>query len=277
LIRLLKGTPDGFNALRSVRSMLLDCCPPDDESNIEGEEECHVIAPCTHNGTCPMVRHQKNFHKNMNLPDIDEEVNDDDVEGGDDIDVEKGNSASASETDAFDSAFCSFVHVMPGGTQRKQGEKFAYLVVQKRICGSDNDLDLKNPFSDTNIVDLLKKSLNAENKGSPRDHDRRKSLLRAARDIEDKFLDSDSDRLGLELVRGDNRKSWGRIIRAPLKKKGHVYVDYCASVKDEEGTETGRIVRSTVSRAKSAKLAPGMFLSSRKSRWGGLWPDLSSK
>ena len=26
-------------------------------------EECHVIAPCTHNGTCPMSRHQRDHGK----------------------------------------------------------------------------------------------------------------------------------------------------------------------------------------------------------------------
>ena len=44
---------------RSVRNMLLDCCPPFDTEQtkeeegyyrIEGGEECHVIAPCSHNG-----------------------------------------------------------------------------------------------------------------------------------------------------------------------------------------------------------------------------------
>jgi len=54
--------------------MLLDCCPPprpndrtiiddDDLDDSIAYEECHVIAPCTHNGACPMVRHQRNFLK----------------------------------------------------------------------------------------------------------------------------------------------------------------------------------------------------------------------
>ena len=49
LVIIEPGTPDGFNTIRSIREMLLDCCPiiEDDE---DGHDQCHIIAPCTHNG-----------------------------------------------------------------------------------------------------------------------------------------------------------------------------------------------------------------------------------
>lgn len=282
------GTPDGFNSLRAIRSMLLDVCPPRHEKNLDGEEECHVIAPCTHNGSCPMIRHQKNFLRKKNLEEQTaaiegEEENDMESDEGDDDDFiieaeEENNNFSASETDVFDTAFCSFVHGMPGSTRRKQGEKFSYLVVQKRITdtsGKLSEFEANNQFSETNIVDLLKQSLDVGKHTKRNIGEESKSFLDSAMEIEDKFLDSDQDRLGLELLRGDNRKSFGRIVRAPIKKKGHVIVDYCGSVTDEEGAETGRIVRSTVTRSQSSKGAPGMYLSSRKARWGGFWPDLT--
>lgn len=280
------GTPDGFNSLRSVRSMLLDCCPPEEEEMVEGNEECHVIAPCTHNGTCPMVRHQRNFFREAKSTEFDvedgEDVEDDD-DNDDDIDVadssnEKGNKATGSETDVFNSAFCSFVHGMPGSShkkQKKQGEKFSYLVVQKRIAGTSELDNRQNPFKDVSIRDLLKKTLDAGDKRKTVDEEKLQAFKDTASIIEDEFLDSEADRLGLELVRGENRKDWGRLIRAPIKKKGHVIIDYCAATKNEEGENTGRIVRSKVTRSQG-KTAPGMYLSSRKSRWGGLWPDLTS-
>jgi len=290
------GTPDGFNALRSVRSMLLDCCSPEGEEKVDGDEECHVIAPCTHNGTCPMVRHQKFFFRNKEDEkgsDEEEGSDENEIEEMDDDEIDVANDGEndgekhksfASETDVFDSAFCSFVHGMPGSTHRKQGEKFSYLVVQKRISdtsGNVVDDGQNHQFSGTNIVDLLKESLyidaNKEKRYTIANKDKSKTLLDAAMIIEDKFLESESDLLGLELVRGENRKSWGRIVRAPIKKKGHVIVDYCASVKDEEGEETGRIVRSKVTRSLSSRAAPGMYLSSRKARWGGFWPDVTEK
>lgn len=87
----------------------------------------------------------------------------------------------------------------------------------------------------------------------------------------------------------------GRLIRAPLKRKGHVLLDYCSagctaggcskkkkndwsdsSSTMNDGTQ-GRIVRQKVSRGWSARAAPGCYSAARKARWGGLWPDLSER
>lgn len=292
------GTPDGFNALRSIRSMLLDVCPPVSTENEDGDEECHVIAPCTHNGTCPMIRHQKNFFRKKmmeeeakmqqlaeSLEEDDDEDDFDDVDDEDDEievaeDVQAKENFSGSETDVFDTAFCSFVHGMPGSTKKKQGEKFSYLVVQKRIHDKSGETSYegKNPFKDTNIVDMLKQSLRHGKNNITKVGNQTKSHLDIARDIEDKFLDSSEDSLGLELVRGKNRESFGRIIRAPIKRRGHVTIDYCTSAfDDEEGIEEGKIIRSKVSKSQSTKGAPGLYVSARKGRWGGFWADLSEK
>jgi hypothetical protein len=64
---------------------------------------------------------------------------DDDDEIDDDIDVmetqedDSPSVSSTSETNVFSSAFCSFVHGLPGGTTRKSGEKFSY-------CGSKTSI-----------------------------------------------------------------------------------------------------------------------------------------
>lgn len=328
------GTPDGFNALRSVRNMLLDCCPPsenvhyedDDEEELYNElpkETCHVIAPCTHNGTCPMVRHRRNFQRNTK--GTNDEVNNDDMEEdewNDDDDYDEDNSmedenewedehdeyvnesisfeskttststSSSSNTQphAFESAFCSFVHGMPGKEQGNQGEKFSYLVVQKRIRGEDTkrkEMDEKyNPFHNMNLVDLLKESMNKKKDGVSSTKSR--ECLEKAVQIEDEYLDSTLDGLGLELVRGENTSHWGRIVRAPIKKKGHVIIDYCSNVKsnhkndngtdndenERHGENVGVIHRLMVTKSQSSKCAPGMYSSSRKARWGGFWPDV---
>jgi len=359
------GTPDGFNALRSVRNMLLDCCPPPENVNHENddddddydahkiEEECHVIAPCTHNGTCPMVRHRKNFrkynpdgnhddgggeegHDDDELLSMDQkDWNDDDVDYVDDEDdgnieyeddwdeeedeydetedesISLESKAATSSTNtttshAFETAFCSFVHGMPGKEQGNQGEKFSYLVVQKRLRVENEtmkDMDVKyNPFHNVNLVELLKESMDRKDvvssfqqklsmkEGSTMDHPSTSSsvYLENAVRVEDEYLDSTLDGLGLELVRGENRSDWGRIVRAPIKKKGHVIIDYCSNMKsnrnkdnenDEKnnGTENvGVIHRLMVTKSQSSKSAPGMYSSSRKARWGGFWPDVKS-
>ncbi len=402
------GTPDGFSTLRSVRSMLLECCPPrelkerrkqaqqhlkdDDEidMDVDWEEECHVIAPCTHNATCPMSRHQRNHVKrntrfgkytnnnstegeenSMSAPNLlDDDIDNDalaelgigeseseaalrellgdgndiseedlqsmldiiesmqdgedlsDEDDGDesdeeefddedfyDIDESSSSSAksTATQTNAFDTSFCSFVHNFPGGTSRRRGEKFSYLVVQKRIASDEVDRqeeDGDDALKQTDVVDLLAQSVHHAQKQkqeylkkrlskdfndrgteSSYHEDRSVQILQQAVDLEDKYLDSADDDLGLELLHGEERrKGWGRLIRAPLKRKGHILLDYCSAGCSKSCGENGnindgkgRIIRQKVSRGWSARVAPGCYSAARKARWGGLWPDLSDR
>ena len=69
LVMIEPGTPDGFQNVRSVRQILLDCCPPSNMNSSEEEDEeeeeeerygAFVVAPCTHNGLCPMDRDRLN-------------------------------------------------------------------------------------------------------------------------------------------------------------------------------------------------------------------------
>ena len=273
------GTPDGFNSVRAVRNMLLDCCPPDDP-DFEWDERCHILAPCTHNGKCPMERHKHNFVKqkgklghdvdqdsmdDLNLElaadPMEQDSSDDDVE--DDF-VEL--SGPTSPTEAFNSSFCSFVQHVPGDTTRR-GEKFSYLVAQKKKFSEPLDalLNEHDPFQNDNITEELARAFDA---AANEDDGADLTTFEKVQGMRARYLDSDADELGLELMRGAaKRGSMGRIVRAPIKKKGHVYIDYCAA--------PGRIVRSRTTKAMSNNVAPGIFSAARKSRWGGLWPDMS--
>eukprot|EP00980_Cylindrotheca_fusiformis_P014492 scaffold3875_cov123-Cylindrotheca_fusiformis.AAC.12 len=265
------GTPDGFNSIRSVRNMLLDCCPPHD-GEFEWEERCHIIAPCTHNGACPMERHKKFFAKRgklgYDLPqdleetELEEIIPSSNLSGLDEDRDPLTADGLASETNAFDTSFCSFVQTLPNSVS---GEKFSYLVAQKRIYGTVN-ASLEE-FEGDNLTKLLSQAHDA---AAREDGEAALSTFEQARRLESKYLDSDEDDLGLELLCGDEqRESMGRIIRAPIKKKGHIYIDYCAS--------PGRIIRSRITKSTDNKKAPGIYSAARKSRWGGLWPDATNR
>jgi ribosomal protein RSM22 (predicted rRNA methylase) len=303
-IMIEPGTPDGFNSIRSVRTMLLDCCPPvgefDDE--MDGDDQCHIIAPCTHNGKCPMHRHKPIPRKRPGDQDderetkpwanaqdyYDQEDDDEDswvtVQNATDDELEQFNFE---ETEVFGSSFCSFVHTIPGGTKKK-GEKISYLVAQKRILGDHEDPQLGKKhysFGDVNIVELLKETYQAGRASSSRRKIQRRAveeeqhleLLSSAKEFEKRLVKSKEDMdLGLELLRGDERRSsFGRIIRAPIKKKGHVVVDYCSANKGNVDGD-GRIIRHKISKGFSKRVVPGQFQAARKARWGGFWPDISS-
>ena len=310
-IMIEPGTPDGFNSIRSVRTMLLDCCPPegDFDDEMDGDDECHIIAPCTHNGKCPMQRHQpptnkrslvnpevvneKQVQKWTNAEEFYDQVVDDEDVGEDTWELlpqkqeDRVEEFNIEETNVFGSSFCSFVHTIPGGGNRR-GEKFSYLVAQKRILGDLRDIhvDKENySFSDVNVVELMKDTYKAGRASSTRpkhqrrafEEERHVGLISDAHDLKERFLASKEDPdLGLELLRGEARRSsFGRIIRAPIKKKGHIVVDYC-SVNKGNVDKDGRIIRHKVSKGFSSRVVPGQFQAARKARWGGLWPDLSS-
>lgn len=282
LVMIEPGTPDGFNSTRMVRNMLLDCCPPNDP-DFEFDNRCHILAPCTHNGRCPMERHKRNFVKKRGKlgHDLPQEKSVDDKEArneifeielqpADDDDLMELGSLDdtmMTETEAFNSAFCSFVQHIPGDTTRK-GEKFSYLVAQKQRFSKPEDSRVPNDrFQGDHLTGTLFQAFDA---ASREDDGGSMEAFKLAQEMRRRYLESEEDELGLELIRGSvKRGSMGRIIRAPIKKKGHVYVDYCAS--------PGRIVRGRITRAMSNNVAPGVFGAARKSRWGGLWPDMMRK
>jgi ribosomal protein RSM22 (predicted rRNA methylase) len=154
---------------------------------------------------------------------------------------------------------------MPGGKVRNKGEKFSYIVAQKRVAGDWDEQP--HQFDNVSLVDLLAKARALDHDDETRkDTETERLLQEEVVALESRFLDSNDDDLGLELLRGDrNRSSFGRIIHAPKKKKGHVLIECC--------TGPGRIVTHSIAKSMS-QTAPGLYSAARKSRWGGLWPDL---
>jgi ribosomal protein RSM22 (predicted rRNA methylase) len=211
------------------------------------------VAPCPHNGQCPMERFGPKKKENLN----------------EDSRSESGNESEEDEEEmeeaATRSGFCSFVQTMPGGRARGKGEKFSYIVAQKRVCGESQEDP--HPFDDVNVTDLLIRTKAAANSGDEGTTNvELERLQQDAVELESRYLDANDDHLGLELLRGDRkRSSFGRIIQAPRKKKGHVLIDCC--------TAPGHIVTHTIPKSMS-KVAPGVYSAARKSRWGGFWPDL---
>lgn len=315
-IMIEPGTPDGFNSIRSVRTMLLDCCPPpgtmeDGDSDTESDsdddtiddshqvaEECHIIAPCTHNGKCPMERHQHDFFKQKNpktqrdmtnyskvdfdFGDVDENVDNWDDEEWDTPSTSSRGPGLTEETDFLSRRFCSFVQTMSTGSHLRKGEKFSYLVAQKRVpaasAADDNSNAPVGSFKNDRLRDLLTSvyyanELSSETRNDEEAEEKQRrqvqDLFEEAQALEAKYLDSEEDELGMEFLQSDNnRESFARIIRAPLKKKGHVLIDYCAA--------PGRLMRTRVSKALDSTVAPGLYTAARKSRWGGLWPDVAA-
>ena len=232
------GTPMGFLAIRTVRSMLIDATAEN------ADIECNIVAPCTHSQKCPM----DNF-------DLDNKVFKRKK-------IRDKHDEDEKETSTARAGFCSFGHTLPSAGGKK--EKFSYIVAQKRRRGDEDTHD----FLNDSLPTLLQQTTLAEGSG---EEDREgehgaDALLQKAVDLERRFLDSDDDPLGLELIRGkDNRAKFGRVIHAPKKRKGHIFIDTCVS--------PGALTRVTVTKSMS-KTLPGIYSAAKRSRWGGLWPHV---
>ena len=176
-----------------------------------------------------------------------DDEDEDDYDG--DFDETVGESAKR--------GYCSFVHTMPRADSK--GEKFSYLVAQKRQ-GERKNL-LNDQFEGVDLLNLLN-----ETRDTLDEEVRLIDVYKRTVNVESKYLNSDTDDLGLELLVGDERRSnFGRIVHAPKKKKGHILIDCCAG--------PGKIVRHVVGKSLS-KRAPGIYAAARKSRWGGFWPNI---
>lgn len=300
LVVIEPGTPDGSANVRSIRTMLLDCCPPNQQKKDQNtaatdaetsgaatavpEEECHIIAPCTHNGNCPFARNDPTFkppeYIEIDWPSTDSsgEKDEAEVDGGDgdnsslltavdgtDHDstnkhTEGAHQSVKSQSDEKKESrllreaerFCSFVQTFPANHE----EKFSYLVAQKRLSGTEY-VHAAEEFDDVNISDMIVKQI-----GLDEDDPNKHRLNQEASDLAARCETMSHDHLGLELVRGQVQ-SFSRIIRAPRKRGRQVIIGACQ--------EAG-LVQVVIPKSRS-KLVPGIYEAARKCRWGGFWPQ----
>lgn len=63
-----------------------------------------------------------------------------------------------------------------------------------------------------------------------------------------------------------HRQDYGRLVRSPIKNKGHVLMDLCMP--------SGALHRTTLSRANLISV-PALYTAVRKTTWGGLFPVLA--
>ena len=165
-------------------------------------------------------------------------------------------------------AWCSFSQRVHSPIVRKAGEeKFSYVVIQRAM---------KSTTANTNSAESIGSALDwvvdSEISGDPAVMERRNSnptplqvLRDAARTPKGKepevlqSVDWDSYEPMLR------REEWSRVLRSPLKKKGHVVMDLCGP--------DGNLQRATTTR-KTIPRVPALYAGLRKTHWGGLYPAL---
>jgi ribosomal protein RSM22 (predicted rRNA methylase) len=297
LVVLEPGTPDGFGNIRMIRNMLLDCCPEENEDGCRIVAPCTHSGKCPierNYGYDRRRRRSSQQDDEESSPDSSDppcnSSNDSSESESDENDTDPPGTADTFSDDSSDSesdenysdppgtpgnlsdssdsepdendteegtrvGFCSFVQSSAGFSGWRQGEKLSYLVVQKKLL--DDEKVSSDEWMEIDVANHLRRRLqvNAE-------HPLHEHLEKEGQELQFKFLNSDSDDLGLEFLRNpEKRKSFGRIIEAPRKRRGHVLIDCCVD---------GRIERHTFTKSTCSN-APGLYAAARKSRWGGFF------
>jgi len=130
----------------------------------------------------------------------------------------------------------AYVREMKHGSRPYQDEKFSYVVVRKMPRAVARD---------------------RAHRAAQSAHDRR--------DSGEYDADADEDELHDAIAR-DSADDWSRVIRQPMKRKGHVVFELC--------TPEGEIERATVAKSHGRPELIGRdgYKYARKLRWGDLWP-----
>jgi ribosomal protein RSM22 (predicted rRNA methylase) len=253
LVIIESGNPEGSHTVRTAREFILNSFnhTADEKSNLfnilpaprglnKKDLGAFSIAPCTHDKPCPLS----------------------------------------------EGVWCSFSQKVYSGMIRKASEeKFSYVVIQKRqvnsseIPNQSTFINSKPYKADSKMeLDLKSKLGLLDNWTIPSSQISEKSINESDPTplvVLQKFLDSDSENIEplidnlLDEVDWEEynppliREEWGRVIRSPIKNRGHVSMDLCLP--------NGSVARSTLSKSNVIHV-PSLYTAMRKTTWGGLFP-----
>eukprot|EP00890_Picochlorum_soloecismus_P002118 jgi/Picsp_1/2907/NSC_01132-R1_ribosomal small subunit rsm22 len=225
LVLMEHGTPYGFSLIESSKQHLL---------KVAGKLgwAVHVMAPCPHDGKCPLVGARSWCHFVQKFERTEEQR----------------------------IAVKSLTGKAPRGTQ---SEKFSYVILAR----GKRKHRTTNANAQQKILSLL--------------HGFDQKSLEIAKekefDLEARINQTDVH------TNSNPFNSWSipasRVLKPPLKRKGHVMIDICSAL-DESGAfmggKSGTILRQIISKGKSRDVwgHEKMYRHARNAQWGQVWPLL---
>eukprot|EP00268_Persea_americana_P041615 TRINITY_DN4154_c0_g1_i5.p1 TRINITY_DN4154_c0_g1~~TRINITY_DN4154_c0_g1_i5.p1 ORF type:complete len:512 (+),score=109.55 TRINITY_DN4154_c0_g1_i5:430-1965(+) len=261
LVLVEPGTPHGSSIICQMRSHILwmakrKCRKSDDalskgsrEMQISGDNAeasrsgAFVVAPCSHDGTCPLENSGKYCHFVQRLERTSSQRA---------YKRSKGEPLRGFE----DEKFC-FVALRRGERPREQwpldGMKFDTL---KELHAKRNPEDLEIDYED---------QFESEDEDIPYEEE---DPVMYASDIPETDAGDNHEELEEEeeATRADLGSGWGRIIFTPVRRGKQVSMDICRSTK-RDGSE-GAFERVVITQSKN----PTLHHQARRSLWGDLWP-----
>ncbi|RCV44148.1 hypothetical protein SETIT_9G350900v2 [Setaria italica] len=263
LVLLEPGTPQGAKIISQMRSYILwmekrkcrkseksSSRPPSNVKSIVAHEASlkngsFVVAPCPHDGQCPLENSDKYCHFVQRLERTSSQRA---------YKRSKGVPLRGFE----DEKFC-YVALRRGKRPEEawplDGMKFETLK-ERRAKRKPEDLS----------IDYDDQFPSEQDEEVPNDGG--DSLVPYASDEHELSLFHDSEEAEEEeqTIRADLGGGWGRIIYSPIRRGKQVQMDVCRSTKRD--ASEGAFERVVVTRSKN----PTLHFQARRSLWGDLWP-----
>jgi ribosomal protein RSM22 (predicted rRNA methylase) len=243
LVLIETGTPRGSDLIRFARSIVLE--HERQYAEREGTAiDAHVVAPCQHDRKCPMdgLDTWCHFSVRVKRTEMHRQM------------MKRGRGPEL-QNERF-----SYVIIrrISRENAREETLKRAKIIAVEREGQWEGDLDADDADDaddvESDVEDFFTKDEEPMVFGS-------EAVNYDEYEDEEEELESLTDMAALS-----SSYTWGRMVRPPMKRKGHVILDLC--------TADGELSRHIVakSHARETAVGRGGYKHARKSRWGDLWP-----
>jgi ribosomal protein RSM22 (predicted rRNA methylase) len=161
--------------------------------------------------------------------------------------------------------WCSFSQkVVSSMIHKDSQEKFSYVVIQKQAPPANMGDSIGNvdPWASENKITMADDDSSAH----PSTLEVLNRLMVTNKKDVKNVVEKLIDEVDWEEYKPPLRRTeWGRVLRSPLKRRGHVSIDMCEP--------SGTVVRTTLSKRPLHHI-PSLFTAIKKTTWGGLHPTL---
>ncbi|KAK1419168.1 hypothetical protein QVD17_28328 [Tagetes erecta] len=270
LILVEPGTPHGSDIISQARSHILwmekrksrKLAKASNEASMDlMTHKCgaHIVAPCPHDGACPLDNSGKYCHFVQRLQRTTSQL--------------AYKQSNGIPLRGFEDEKFSYVVFRRGPRPSEawplDGMKFDTLKEQRaKMDPEDFESDYDDQF-DSEPEDIVDDKKMDQFDSEPEDIADDKKMIKYESDINEPYETSASDaeeETSQETTSADLGSGWGRIIFSPIKRGKRVEMDVCRAT-NHDGTE-GRFERVIVTKSKN----PALHHQARRSLWGDLWP-----
>ncbi|KAJ7553596.1 hypothetical protein O6H91_06G104700 [Diphasiastrum complanatum] len=290
LVLIEPGTPQGSKLIRESRAHILalerkrflrqkvdgDVSPDRGEGDKKGTAvkqhimlgNAFVVAPCPHDGVCPMDKTDQWCHFIQRLERTPSQRTT--------KRLVKTGALRGYEDEKF-----SFVVLRRGirpriqwpldGVELKLSEDEQQQDQEFKVDDYDSQSDGHSSSEELSSIQTAEDQSDAEESEATSDekgygsNDEYSTILASGDQSNAEESEATSGEEGKQVA--DLGSGWARIVFAPIRRGKHVFLDVCCSTK-KDGSE-GKLDRLIVSRSQDAVL----HKQAKKSRWGDLWPS----